>query len=283
VERIGRFIFKVVSTVLGWAPEGLRGAIADAAALVTFLFSPIRRDNIRKNLSMIGASTGFTLIFGIFRHHARNMVEIFASSRWGAGEIQSRITYDCRDVLDNALKKNRGVILVTAHVGNWERAALFIQSLGYQIHVVAGVQMNRMLTGAIKDAKERRGITVINPEGSYRKLFKALSENGIVALLFDGDIYTSGVEVEFFGKRLRMPKGAIQLSQNTGAPIIGGYCRRIENGRYVIHMENILNGAETRSLPESESLRRLYGKAEEIVRANSDQWCMFRDLWRNAR
>ncbi len=77
------------------------------------------------------------------------MTEILAASRWDAETIRNRIPNADISIIEEALRKNRGVILVTVHTGNWELAALYLSHAGYPMYVVAGVQMNRMLSGAV--------------------------------------------------------------------------------------------------------------------------------------
>lgn len=279
VSGLGRISFTMTAVVLNLLPMRVRNYIADASGSLLYMFKPVWKSNIRENLSCIGIDPSKNSVLGILRNHARNIVEMFASSRWETREIQNRFTFEGKDVLDDALTEGKGVIVVTAHVGNWELAALYLSSLGYDLHVVAGIQMNRFLSEAVKEAKERRGIRVIRPEHSYRRLFNALASNGIVVLLVDGDIYIGGAEVEFFGTVTTMPRGAVQLGRRTGAPIIGGYCRRLPGGRYHIHLERLLNRTESASLTEAAALKQLYRPVERFIKKNSDQWCMFRRLW----
>ncbi|MCK4236171.1 MAG: lysophospholipid acyltransferase family protein, partial [Candidatus Krumholzibacteria bacterium] len=279
VARLGELVFRLAAFVFDSIPEFLRGLIADLSATVYFMISPAKRKNVLCNLSGIGVEATSGSVLKIFRNHTRNIIEMFASSRWKPLDIQKRIDLEGREVLDHALKKGRGVILVTVHVGNWELAALFLSSCGYDLHVVTGVQMNRFLADAVKKVKETRGIRVIRPEHSYRRLFEALRSNGIVALLIDGDIFMGGAEVSLFGKDTIMPKGAVRLSKKTGAPIIGVFCRRLETGNFLINIEHIQEGRETASLPESESMKKLCGIMEDFIRKNSDQWCIFRRFW----
>lgn len=276
-------MFRSAALVLDRMPVGMRHFVAGAGALLGYISSPRKRRNVRRNLEGVGAAADASAVFGVFKHHATNMVEIFASSRWDADEIRSRIQGAELDIIDRALAAERGVILVTVHAGNWELAALFLSLAGHRMHVVAGVQMNRLLTNAVKDAKHRFGIEVINPENSYRRLFTALESNGVVALLLDGDVYSGGSPVDLFGRKIIMPRGAVQLSERTGAPILGGYCRRLGRDEYRIHLEKILDPAIDGHRSEEESMRLLYDRIEEFIARNSDQWCMFRDFWGDSR
>jgi KDO2-lipid IV(A) lauroyltransferase len=151
--------------------------------------------------------------------------------------------------------------------------------MGYRLHVVAGVQMNRLLTGALREFKEHRGITVVNPHDSYRQLYRALGANGIVALLLDGDIFRGGSAVTLFGRRAELPNGAVRLARGTGAPIIGAYCRNTGGSRHFIHVEPIIGFGEIEGLSDAEALEHVSRAAERFIGANYDQWCVFRDFW----
>ena len=283
VDGMGELAFRSISILLGSAPAGVRSVFADIGALFDFALSPGKRECVRRNLRGVGNPAGRSDVLKIFRHHAANLVEMFASSRWSHEEVSRRIESAETGVLDEALAGKRGIILVTVHTGNWELAAPFLSHLGYVLNVVAGVQMNRLLTGAVKRAKERRGIRVIDRESSYRRFFDALSSNELVVLLLDGDIYRGGIEIELFSRRLMMPRGAVRLSAASGAPVVGGFCRRVGRERYRIHLERILTAEECRMGPEEEMQERLYRRIEDFIASNSDQWCIFRDFLGDGR
>jgi Kdo2-lipid IVA lauroyltransferase/acyltransferase len=265
--------------VVGALPGRARGALADASALVFYASSSAKRSSVRGNLSNAGWPAGRRVVFGVFRHHARNILEMFASSRWSDEGIRRRVEVDGAEALEEALKAGAGVILVTGHIGNWELGALYLASLGHRLHVVAGVQMNTLLTGAVRDAKEARGIEVVNPSTPYRRLLRALASGGVVALLVDGDVYTGGGEILFFGKPTRAPDGPARLSRASGSPIVAGFCRRLGEDRYRIHLETIVGAREASSLSVDQALGRVYGALERYVSDNADQWCMFRPFW----
>jgi KDO2-lipid IV(A) lauroyltransferase len=281
VMTLGSMVFRCAANVAGALPERARGAVANGCASLFYVFAPARRANVRENLALAGVPPTNGRVFGIFGHHTRNIVEMFASSRWDADDIRRRFEVDGEAALDDALAGGRGAVLVTAHVGNWELAALYLTAVGHRLHVVAGVQMNKLLTGALRDAKERRGIEVINPETPYRRLVRALESNGVVALLVDGDVYTGGAETLLFGKRIKVPNGPVRLSGATGAPIIAGYCRRLAGGRFRIHLEKVLDAGAAASLPEKQALAAVYSAIGRFITENVDQWCIFRRFWRN--
>jgi lauroyl/myristoyl acyltransferase len=279
VKNVGTLTFRFIATLADAAPGPVRGFIVELCAFGSWALSPAKRRNAAVNIAMAGRAATRSAVYDIFRFHATNIYELFASSRWPEESLSGMFEIEGREELDRALAAGHGVVLVTAHVGSWELGALYLRSLGYALHVVAGVQMNRFLTGAVKEAKERRGIEVINPDGSYRKILKVFQSNGVLALLADGNVFSGGVERAFFGRPARVPDGPARLAKAAGAPIVVGWCRRLGARRFSIRTETIVDANEVDSLGEEEMLSRVYGALERLIAANADQWCMFRRIW----
>jgi KDO2-lipid IV(A) lauroyltransferase len=275
----GNTVFRFTAAVLDTLPGRIRSIAADVSALGCFCLSPGKRRNVRRNLSIVGAPRSRGEVLSVFRIHSMNMIEMFASSRWEEEEITGRIDFPQRRMLDEALAAGRGAILATAHIGNWELPALLLGSQGYRLSVVAGEQMNSILTGSLKRAKEARGIEVIGPDQPYRRLYRILRDGGIVALLLDGDIFEGGIPIELFGRQVNLPRGAARLAMSTGAPVLGAFCRRISDDRSRITMETLLGPTEAGRIGETASQDRIFPAIERYIRENADQWCIFRSFW----
>lgn len=283
VERLGAFIYALLAIAANALPAPCARLAARLCGLAVWIFSPAKRRAVRDNLARAGAVPTGRAVRNAFFLQATNAIEMIASSRRSPGSLVDRFEVEGRQALDEALAAGRGAILVTAHVGSWETGALYLRAAGCRLHVVAGVQLNRLLTGAVRRAKERHGIEVIGPEDSWRKLLRALRAGGVVALLVDGNVYTGGVEVVFFGAAARMPEGPARLARAAGAPVVAGSCRRIGRGRYRVRFERVIDAREAAEIPEPEALRRIYGAVEGIIRENADQWLLFRGLWEHER
>jgi KDO2-lipid IV(A) lauroyltransferase len=282
VITTGSAIFRVAAAVLDSMPGSVRGLAADCTALGTYFLSPGKRRNVLSNLSVVGAPRSGGDIRGIFRVHSLNIMEMFASSRWDGRKITRRVEFPGRDILDRALSAGNGAIIATAHIGNWELPALLLSSEGYRLGVVAGEQMNPLLTDSVRRAKESKGIEVIGPGRPYRRLYRLLRDGGIVALLLDGDIFEGGTRAELFGRTVSLPRGAARLAERTGAPVLGAYCRRIRDDLSRISMETVLEPGEAGVTGEEEAQARVFSAIERYIRENSDQWCIFRRFWEGA-
>jgi KDO2-lipid IV(A) lauroyltransferase len=205
------------------------------------------------------------------------MFEFFRLPHLTRGELLRSVEVVGRDHLDQAVARGRGVILTCCHVGNWELAAVVLAHWGHTLHAVAGVQLSRWLSPAVRETKQELAIHTVSPEDGFRKLLRALEHNDLVALMVDGDVYSHGIDVEWFGRTARFPSGPGVLAQRTGALIICGYCERLAPGRFRILMEPPLDPA---AFPTTAALNQAVARVtERHIREHLDQWCIFRPLW----
>jgi KDO2-lipid IV(A) lauroyltransferase len=210
----------------------------------------------------------------------RMLFEFFRLPHMGRDELLRSVDVVGREHLEDAVARGRGVILTSTHIGNWELAAVVLAHWGYTLHAVAGVQLNRWLAPAVRDTKTELAIHTVSHEDGFRKLMRALERNELVALMVDGDLYTHGTQVEFFGRDTRWPAGPGVLAQRTGALVLCGYCERTGSGRFKIVLEEALDPA---TFPSVGALNAaVAATVERHIRGHLDQWCIFRPLWTGA-
>jgi KDO2-lipid IV(A) lauroyltransferase len=213
----------------------------------------------------------------MMRSYNRMMFEFFRLPHLTRDELLGAVEVRGREYLEEAAARGRGVILCCTHIGNWELAAVVLAHWGYTLTAVAGVQLNRWLTPAVRETRAELAIHTVAPEDGFRKLLRALERNEMLALMVDGDIYNHGIPVEMFGRETRFPAGPGVLAQRTGALIISGYCERVRPGRFRVMIEPPLDPATFASTAALHAAIAELG--EKHIRAHLDQWCIFRPLW----
>jgi KDO2-lipid IV(A) lauroyltransferase len=185
-----------------------------------------------------------------------------------------------REHLERAAARGKGVIITCTHLGNWELAAVVAAHWGYTLNAVAGVQLNRWLSQAVRETKTELAIQTVSSEDGFRKLDRALERNEIVALMVDGDLFAHGQSVDFFGRDTRWPSGPGVLAQRTGASVLCGYCERVGDGRFRITFEPAIDPTQ---YPTAEAINaRVAEISSRHIREHVDQWCIFRTLWEPA-
>jgi lauroyl/myristoyl acyltransferase len=281
---MSRLIYGWLTAIMAGLPPRLGYLLADALTEVHFRLFPARRHAALANLAVIMPRATrrerVRVARTMMKSYNRMMFEFFRLPHLTREELLRSVKVTGREHLEQAVARGRGVVLTGTHVGNWELAAVVLAHWGYALHAVAGVQLSRWLTPAVRETKSELAIHTIAPEDGFRRLLRALEHNDLVALMVDGDIFSHGVPVDLFGRELSFPSGPGVLAQRTGALIICGYCERLGPGRFRIVMEPPLDPA---AFPDTASLIAAVARtSERHIREHLDQWCIFRPLWEAA-
>lgn len=178
----------------------------------------------------------------------------------------------------------RGVLLLTAHLGNWEIGGLMLAQMKQPIHVVLvpdifpGVERQR------RRLHEACGVTEIRVDSTIvptLAVLRALSSNGIVAMQGDRDFDNTGVAVPFFGREAYFPRGPLRVAMASGATVLPAFIVRMPDGRYraIVEEPMPVETAGDRDAALAVNLRRYVAILERWVRAYPDQWYCFFPFW----
>jgi len=278
---MSRLIFGWLTWTIAGLPPWLGYALADLATGLHWLAFPGRRHAALANLAVIlpraSRRDRARVARRMMRSYNRMMYEFFRLPHVSREELLAAVEIVGKEHIERAHARGRGTIFVSTHIGNWELGAVMVAQMGYALHAVAGVQLSRWLSGAVRDTKTELSITTIAPEDGFRKIIRALEHNDQVALVVDGNLYAHGHPVEWFGRETPFPAGPGVLAQRTGALVITGHCERRGPNRFRLVLEPPLDPAAFATTAELH--QAIAAAAERQIRGHLDQWCIFRPLW----
>lgn len=151
---------------------------------------------------------------------------------WSRGELVRRFDIIGLNHLDEALAGGKGVILVTAHMGNWEASGAVAAALGYPVKAVSRMQGQGEVESYLQSMRTRHGLGLI-ADTSPLDCLKALRRNQVLALMIDGRARKSaGVQVPFLGSPFPCVSGPAILALKTGAPVLFFSSERLSGGRF---------------------------------------------------
>lgn len=186
--------------------------------------------------------------------------------------------------LVEARLRERGVLLLTAHLGNWEIGGLMLAEVRQPIHVVLVPDMFSGVERVRKRLHARAGVNEIPVDKSFQStlsILRALEGNAIVAMQGDRDFDNTGISVPFFGREAYFPRGPLRVAAATGAAVLPAFIVRVPDGRYRAIIEEPL--AVEREGPRDAALRtnleRYVAVLERYVRLYPDQWYCFYPFW----
>ncbi|OGL01233.1 MAG: hypothetical protein A3E31_05930 [Candidatus Rokubacteria bacterium RIFCSPHIGHO2_12_FULL_73_22] len=276
-------VYHAGARVLGALPRrarlGLARAVAAAAAF------PAERAAVRANLARIvpGASAREreALVRAVFGHFAMCFADLLSTNRTEPEPARLLAAVEGREHFEAAAADRRGLVLLTAHLGNWELGGrLLALHGGTPTWVVVAEEpdaaVGRFLRGGPGPV---RFVTRGQPTAGVR-LLAALRRREVVALQGDRALGTRGdVRVPFFGTPAPFPLGPFVLARAAGAPLVPAFCVLGPDRRYRVTL-----GAPIRVAADGEArgLAAWVAVLEATVRRHPEQWFNFYDVWHGA-
>lgn len=268
----------------GYLPKWLSYWFARRIADISYLFYAKARENVKKNLKLVFPDLSerdmSRLAVKTFRNYSAYLVDY---GRFKSIEKDSLLDVmaDIKggENIENAFKRRKGIILLTAHLGNWELGGIFFGRQDMKINVLTfrdGIEK----IDAIKEMyrKHHNINTIVLGDSPFAavEIVNALQRNEIVAMLVDRQSNGMGsVNINIFGKPSYFPSGPLILARTTGAAIISGFVVKTgkkyraiaEEPIFIGHNEDIETYAQ-----------RIADTFEDYIRQYPDQWYNFVEI-----
>jgi KDO2-lipid IV(A) lauroyltransferase len=187
-----------------------------------------------------------------------------------------------------ALKRGTGVICITPHLGNWELGGLLLAFRGAELYVLTLDEIDSQTKAFREQMRAQRGIKniYINPAdptpAAIIEVVKVLKEKKVVAMLGDRPENTNTIEVTFFGRKTRFPRGVATLAMATGAAVLPVFVV-LKDGKYWGIIEQPISFASTarkeREEVIKEGMEKLARVFERYIKEYPDQWYNFYPYW----
>ncbi|MEU5191045.1 phosphatidylinositol mannoside acyltransferase [Streptomyces klenkii] len=157
------------------------------------------------------------------RSYMRYWMESFRLPVWSVERRRSSFAPEGLGHLEEALASGRGVVVALPHMGNYDLAGAWVTTrLGVPFTTVAERLKPETLYDRFVAYREGLGMEVLPHAGgsAFGTLARRLRAGGLVCLVADRDLSSSGIEVTFFGEATKMPAGPAMLAVQTGALLL---------------------------------------------------------------
>ncbi|MET8473827.1 phosphatidylinositol mannoside acyltransferase [Streptomyces sp. NPDC006422] len=218
------------------------------------------------------------------RSYLRYWMESFRLPAWSKQRIKEGFTPKDVHYLTEGLDAGKGVVLALPHMGNYDLAGAWVTTkLDTPFTTVAERLKPETLYDRFVAYREGLGMEVLPHTGgaAFGTLARRLRAGGLVCLVADRDLSSSGVEVKFFGETTRMPAGPAMLAQQTGAlllPVTLWYDdSEIMRGR--VHPPIDVPETGTRAEKTSVMTQALADAFATGIADHPEDWHMLQRLW----
>jgi KDO2-lipid IV(A) lauroyltransferase len=278
--RVAVFLRRLVPTQVCYLVSALAGEV-----IWRFFMAEEKKSATRSNLARATGLSDPKALESLGRKTYRNYARLWADfvrfPTFSPEQIRDRLITDRWPYVDEVLARGKGLIFVTLHMGNWDLAAGACAHRGYEFNVIAERFANPWIDRLVNETRRALRLKVVF-EDRPLEAFRALKRNEILALLIDIPD-ERGVSARLLGATAMLPAGPARLALRSGAGIIAiSFYKRGGDTLYAHVAPPIIPEPGADEASDVSSLtQRLASSFEPMIKANPDQWYVFRDLWRD--
>ena len=217
----------------------------------------------------------------MFRHFGMSLFEITWMRNMDVAARDRLTDIEGAEPLLKLLDAGRGVVVFTAHCGNWEWMSYAVGLWGRPTTVLQrerdAPEMNRYIT----EHRARSGVRTIDrgSASAGRELIQSLRRGGILAFLIDQNLRTDSVQVPFFGRPALTPIGPAKLAVRTESIVVDILVERLPDGRHRLHVGEPVQCR--RDDDPTELTAHFTRIIEAQIRRAPEQWVWVHDRWRD--
>lgn len=255
-------------------------------ALFYYVDVPHRRI-VRRNLQFVHPnwSPDRIKLFSkrIFQNVAVTLIEVIQMASFSCEEILGRTKIHGDGYIHQALEQNRGLIMISAHIGNWEAGLQFMSCFcRTPITGVAKKIRFKPLHRWLNRLRIRFGMKIIDKKGALPQMRQTLRRGEAIGLLIDQSKRSESVDVNFMGKRVTAPSAPAFLALRCKSPVLPVFCNREKDGRMNIQVGAPLNLQRTGDLRADliANTQMMTDLVESAIQTYPDQWLWMHKRWK---
>jgi lauroyl/myristoyl acyltransferase len=272
-------------------PRALSYALGSAGAWIAWKLMRQTNEAIAANLEPVfpqeSAARRRRRALDVYRSYTRDAIDFIRALEQAPGGTSALFDLRPEDaaLFADLLSRGNGLILVTAHWGNWEAGGILMgRELRLPTTVVALTEASPAANRIRQEIRSRMGIETIEVRQSLDtplQLRRALSENRIVALLMDRHLGRDRVAVRLLGREAWFLKTPVLMAYLTGAPLVTCFIDRIGPGRFRARPGRAIT--VSRDVPRDQAIQdaaqQLATDLEERIRQRPECWYQFYPYW----
>jgi KDO2-lipid IV(A) lauroyltransferase len=219
----------------------------------------------------------------VFQNYGVNLFELFQMRFMQPEDVARRMRFYGLENLREALRRKRGVIVITAHLGSWELGFQAMPCvLGLPLTAVAKKFKSHLIESWMRAVRTRFGNAIIYKKDSLADMTRILRQKRILGILVDMARRKDGVDVNFFGKKATATPAVAMLALRCRSAVLPGFGIRERDGAIGIHFEREIEMRRTKDLRTDlvTNTQRITDVVERMVRRHPEQWFWLMRRWK---
>lgn len=266
--------------------EYFRIKVGKIIGRILILISKKRKNITKRNIDLIYPNKlkyeKKNILVKSYENLGITLVELLVIDKYTDEELSKKINFVNFELIEDALKENNGLILLSGHYGNWELLAYAAgKRLNKTINIIVKSQNNRYADKFLKELRKSSGNELIDMKQAVKKIIPLLKENKIIALLADQraskekDLVTN-----FLGKPAANFDSTAVLAIKYNTPIITGFAKRNPDFTYTVTLNRMKIDSQEFSKYNIKKVTELYIKnLEKAIHERPDLWAWQHKKW----
>lgn len=293
MKRFVGIFFRGFSALIYNLPRGFQVTLGNFVGFLWFDVLRIRRqvaiDNVKRAFPELSDKEQVRIARESLKHMGRTIVEYSSFPFANQNQFEKMFVTTGEENLRNAFAKNKGVLLLTLHLGNGDLATAALSRRGMPMNLISKEFKTKWLNDLWFGMRRKHGTQFISHEKSSFDILRALKKNAAVIFVLDQFMGPPiGVKTTFFGIETGTAAGLALMAARTGAPVVPCYTFRRPDGKAEMVFEPELptdsfDSDSDDSLRDSKVklLTQIYtDKLESIVRKYPEQWMWIHRRWK---
>lgn len=275
-----------LASALRPCPPRLRVRVGHGIGLVAWGLLRRRRKLAAENVAstlLLGEAEARRVARRSFMHFGRVLAECLSLPAYSREPALSRLDVHGFDRFLEAHRLGRGVIVFSAHYGNWELIALRQAIAGYPMDFIARPLDNPVLERSFAEWRSLAGNRVLGKRGALRRAVACLRDGRSLAILIDQNVRDRPrLFMPFLGRLASVTPSLGQLAARLESPVVPVVSRPREDGGYLIeYLPAIESDAPDREERALELTRAANALIESWIRQAPENWLWLHDRWKS--
>lgn len=242
------------------------------------------QENIYSSFPEMDDKEKIKIIKKFYLHFCDLVIESIKNFTISEKQIRKRVIFENLDVLNSLYDKNRNVVSMTSHYGNWELLATSIGDISkHKQHGIYKPLKSELFDVKMKQAREKFGL-VMFPMADTIKYFKKNYEEP-VSIFFASDQWPSNPKrafwTKFLGKDTPVLFGAEQYATLFDYSVV--YCEmiKVKRGYYSVNFK--LLAENPKDLSKGDITNLYIKELEKTIKKDPSQWLWSHKRWKRTK
>ena len=192
--------------------------------------------------------------------------------------------FDDSEKLREVIQAGKGVVVLLAHIGNWQTCLVRLKALNVEVHALMEFDQERV-SKHFFELRGEKPFNIIDVHGFLGGMIEAttaLQRGDLVLIMADRLHHGRNESVDFLGSTVRLPIAAYHLAATTESPVVVLFAAKTERKNYSLAIWDLFYPGQS-GLGKKEELaycaQRFSAALEKYVEQYPYQWYNFFDIW----